>query len=210
MAHRPRLRDRPDHSQSRESDDRLRLVQRTVRPDESRHGRREAILGRRAVALRERRCRPDLPLPARVADGRVAPRSGDRLLRLAVRPSHARRRGDVDPDQPRPDRISTGRTAGSQWHADHPRRHRRGSVQHAVRDSRVADHQGRDLDRLQRRARACHARRRQDVDERDATGPPVRWPRAERRAESAPCGVGVHRRLSLPARRLCAVRLSHG
>ena len=65
-----------------------------------------AVLGRRAIAVRQRRRRTDLPLPARVADGGLAARSARRLLRLAVSASHARWRRDLGEDQSRSDGAS--------------------------------------------------------------------------------------------------------
>ena len=49
------------------------------------------------------------------------------------------------------------RAAGSQRHPDHPRRHGRGGVQHALRHSRVAGAAGRHLDRVERRRRGRDA-----------------------------------------------------
>ena len=59
---------------------------------------------------------------------------------------------------------------GRERRADHARRHRRGVLQHALRDHRVAARDGRDLDRLERRPVPRHARQRQDLDERHAEG----------------------------------------
>ena len=73
-----------------ESGDRLRIVQRPVRRDESEDRSGEELLDRRAVVVRQSRERSDLSHATRVADGDVATRSGSALLRLAVRASHAR------------------------------------------------------------------------------------------------------------------------
>ena len=60
---------------------------------------RDALLDRRAnrsTATAAKRV--DLPLPASLADGSFSARSAHRLLRLAIRASHPRRRRDLDED----------------------------------------------------------------------------------------------------------------
>ena len=60
--------------------------------------------------------------------------------------------------------------AGQVRRPDHDRRHRGRALQHDLRARRVAGREGRDLGGLRRRARPRHARRRQDLAERDAAG----------------------------------------
>ena len=76
--------------------------------DEPRDGPGEELLGRRPVALRQPGERSDLALPARVADGDVAARSGHPLLRVAARAPHARQGRDVGDDLARPDGKARG------------------------------------------------------------------------------------------------------
>ena len=153
----------------------------------------EELLDRRAVALRQSGERSDLPHSARVADGDVAARSGGALLRLAVRASHARQGRDVGAHFAGPD-GEAGLLPGRQRRADHARRDRRGVLQHAVCDRRIAAREGRDLGRRQRRAVPRHARQRQDLDERHAEGSAARRPRAVHRRVAASQGLGVLRR----------------
>jgi photosystem II stability/assembly factor-like uncharacterized protein len=78
----------------------LRLVQGAVLAHVDAHRAGEALLDRRAVALRQRDEGHDLPLPARLADGVLAARQRHAVLRLAVRAPHARRGRDVGGDLP--------------------------------------------------------------------------------------------------------------
>ena len=89
----------------RDPEHRLRLVQGAVRRDEPADGPGEAVLDRRAVALRQFRQGSDPALPARVADGDLAARSGDPLLRLAARAPHARQGRDLGDDLAGPDGV---------------------------------------------------------------------------------------------------------
>ena len=124
----------PDVKRSRTG---LRQLQGTVQPPQPEHLQRRALLDRRAIALRQSGQRPDLPLPARLADGSFAARFAHRLLRLAVRPPHARWRRHLGEDQPRPDRPPR-RHAGRERRTHHARRHRRRGLQHALFHPRIA------------------------------------------------------------------------
>ncbi len=66
------------------------------------------------------------------------------------------------------------------------------------------------LGRIRRRLRAGHARRRQDVEERDAEGYARFRAHQPDRSVAVPPGHGVRRRESLSARRLQALRVPHG
>ena len=72
---RTRLRDRSDHAAPEGPEHRLRVVQGTVQRDEPEDRPGEAVLDRRAVALRQPGERSHLPDAAGVADGAVAARS---------------------------------------------------------------------------------------------------------------------------------------
>ena len=93
-----RLRDRTGDAPPARSEHRLWLVQGPVRVDESQDRPVETLLGRRAVALRQPGEGSDPAFPARVADGDVAARSGDPLLRLAVPAPHARQGRELGDD----------------------------------------------------------------------------------------------------------------
>ncbi len=117
---------------------RLRVVQGAVRRDGPEDRTGEELLDRRAVALRQPGERSDLSLPARVADGDVAVRSERAVLRLAVPAPHARQGRDVGEDLAGSDRAPRV-LPGRERRAHHARRDRRGVLQHALRDRRVAD-----------------------------------------------------------------------
>ena len=108
-----------------------------------------------------------LPLPARLAHGSLAARSAHRLLRLAIRPPHARRRRHLGNDQSRSHRPPR-RHAGRQRRTHHPRRHRRRGLQHPLFHPRIAPAKGPHLGRLQRWPDPRHPRRRQNLDQRHA------------------------------------------
>ena len=78
-----------------------------------------------AIALRQRRKGLDPALSARVADGSHLVRLEHRLLRIAIRPSIARRRRALGKNLAGPHRESARAVAGRQRMADHARRHRR-------------------------------------------------------------------------------------
>ncbi|MEI2719341.1 MAG: hypothetical protein V9E87_04265 [Gemmatimonadales bacterium] len=200
------LRDRADHPASGRSEHHLRLVQGAVQRDGPAHRPVEELLDRRAVAVRQPRLRPDLAHAARLADGALAARSVGALLRLTVPAPHPRSRRDLGDDLPRPHRQAR-LLPGRERRADHARRDGRGVLQHALRDHRVADRAWRDLDRRQRRPDPRDARQRKDLDQRDAEGPPDRRPRAVDRGVADPTGRRLRGRVSLSARRLCAVLL---
>ena len=79
------------------------------------------------------------------------------VLRVAVSPSHARQRRDVGKDFAGSHRHHPV-LSGCERRAHHARRHRRGVLQHALRDCRVAARERRDLDGLERRSILRHAR----------------------------------------------------
>ena len=132
----PGVRDRPDHPPPGPCRHRVRQLQGPVQPDEPAVGAGEAVLGGRPVALRERGNRHDLPVPAGFTNGDLPARSRHALLRLAACTPHQGRRGHLGSHQPRPDGIRPDQ-AGALGHPDHPRRHRRGVLQHPVPDPRV-------------------------------------------------------------------------
>ena len=101
-------------------------------------GQSQELLDRRAVALRQSVEGSDPAIPARVADGDVAARSGGPLLRVAVPAPHARQGRDVGKDLAGSHRERSV-LPGRERRADHARRDRRGVLQHALRDHRVAD-----------------------------------------------------------------------
>ena len=76
-----------------------------------------------------------LPISTRVADGSVAARFAHRVFRISVPASHARRRRNVGKDFAGPHMESARATTKSVRGADHHRRHRRGSLQHALCNS---------------------------------------------------------------------------
>jgi hypothetical protein len=79
------MRNRADHSRQGRPGDRLRRLQGPVQPAKHKHHRRGALLGRGRIALRQRRQRVDVPLPARIADGGVTVCAAHGLLRVASR-----------------------------------------------------------------------------------------------------------------------------
>ena len=102
----------------------------------------QSLYGKPASAIRYRF--------QRVSPMAISPHDPERpLLRLAV-PAPHRDGGDVGEDLARPHGASRV-LPGDQRRADHARRHRRGVLQHALRDRGVAAREGRDLDRLERR-----------------------------------------------------------
>ena len=141
-----RTRARPEH--------RLRLVQGAVQRDEpeDRAGRRTTgSAGSRSTATpasdliyRIQRVSPMAPSPH---DPERA------LLRVAVPAPHARQGRDVGEDLARP-HGDPGVLPGRERRADHARRDRRGVLQHALRDHRVAARDGRHLDRRRTTARS--------------------------------------------------------
>ena len=80
---------------------------------------------------------------------------------------------------------------------------------HGVHDRRVAEGEGDDLVGLRRRVHPAHARRRQDVDERDAEGSRRLHARLAHRGVAARGRHGVRGGEPLPARRSPAVHLRH-
>ena len=72
LPERSRLRDRPDHAAPEGPEHRVRQLQGPVRVDEPEDRPVEALLDRRAVALRQPGARPGPALPAHDADGDVA------------------------------------------------------------------------------------------------------------------------------------------
>src|SRR5678816_4167915 len=97
------MRDRSDHATPDERRHRLRFVQGTVLPHEPQDRAGKAILGRRAIAVREPGQGSHLPVPACVADGDLAARPAYDLLRVPVRAPYAGRGGDLGEDLARPD-----------------------------------------------------------------------------------------------------------
>ena len=175
------------------SEHRVRQLQGPVRVDEPEDRAVQAVLGRRAVALRQLRAGSDSALPAHDADGDVAARSGDRVLRIAASASHARQGRDVGKDLAGSDGVRSV-LPGRERRADHARRDGRGVLQHAVRDHRVAARARRDLDGRERRAVLRDARQRQDLDERHAEGPGAS--RADAWRGSTPRRIAAARRTS--------------
>ncbi len=145
----------------------------------------------------------------RVSPMEVSPaRFAHRLLRLAIRPPHARWRRHLGKDQSRSHRPPR-RHAGRERRTHHPRRHRRRGLQHALLHPRIAPAKGPHLGRLQRRPDPRHARRRQDLDQRHAQRPPARRARAEPRTRHPQTRHRLRRHLSLPAGRFHALHLPH-
>ncbi len=170
LARRARVRDRADHAEPARPEYRVRLVQRPVRVDEPEDRSEQELLDRRAVALRQSGARPDPAVPARVADGDVAARSGRAVLRVAVPAPHARQGRDVGDDFT----GSHGERSvlpGRERRADHARRDGRGVLQHALRDHGVAARARRYLDGRERRPVLRDDDEREDVGEGHAEGP---------------------------------------
>ncbi|CAA9294553.1 MAG: GH74 / GH33, partial [uncultured Gemmatimonadaceae bacterium] len=203
----PRVRDRPDHPAPGEPRHGVRLVQGAVQPHGAEHRAGAAVLGGGGVAVRAAGQGPHLPLPARGADGGVAARRGDAVLRIAVPAPHARRGGHLGAHLPRPHGQRPEVPVARGRHPDHDRRHRGGVLQHALRGGGEPARARGDLDGGQRRAGARHARRREDVDERHPQGAPARRARADGRAVAAPARQRLRDGAALPARRLPAVRV---
>ena len=146
MAHRPGMRDRSDHAASHEPRHRLRLVQGPVQPYEPPYRAGETVLGRRAVAVRQRSGGSHLPISARLADGDLAVGSTHDLLRLAVRASHARRGCDMGKAFARSHRQRSQVANCHLRRTDHPRHDGRRGLSDALLDPRVAGPARRDLD----------------------------------------------------------------
>ena len=165
----PGLRDRPHHSRHGQSRDRLRQLQGPVQPAESEHHQRRALLDRRANRSTAMAAHDLIYRFQRVSPMEVSPHDPQRgLLRLAVS-CIARAMAACTWEKISPDLTAHPRRhAGRERRADHARCHRRRGLQHAVLDSRIARAEGRDLDRIERRPDLRHARRRQDLDQRDA------------------------------------------
>ena len=89
----------------------------------------------------------------------------------------------------------------------HRRRDGRGDILGAAPDRRVASQSQRAMDRLQRRPRARHPRRRRHLDRRDAPRDAPAGDRQPDRGVAPPGGDGVPGGLPLSAGRLPAVRL---
>ena len=87
---------------------------------------------------------------------------------------------------------------------------RRRDLRDGLHHRAVAEGRQRDLDRLRRRLRAGDARRRHDLEERDAEGPAGDFARISL-IEASPfrAGHGLRRGEPLPAGRLRALRLPH-
>src|SRR5687768_7825706 len=105
------MRNGADHAAPDESRYSVRVMQGTVLAHEPAHGTGEAVLDRRAVVVQQPGQGPDLPVPARVADGDLAAQPARAVLRLPVRASHAGRGRDVGEDQPRSHLVSAGAAA---------------------------------------------------------------------------------------------------
>src|SRR5262245_36312780 len=127
------MRNGPNHATPDESRYGLWRVQGTVLAHEPQEWRGEAELGRRAVAVRQSREGSYLPLPARVTDGDFASRSARDLLRLAVRPPHARRGRNVGEDLSGPNGKRPEVSGSSVRRANHDRRNWRGVLQRHLR-----------------------------------------------------------------------------
>ena len=98
-------------------------------------------------------------LPVDVPDRLLADGSERALRRLAARLEDDQRRPELDEDQPRP-HAPRSEDDGRLRRADHAGRDGRRDLRDGLHDRAVAEGRQPDLDRLRRRLRAGHARRR--------------------------------------------------
>ena len=176
-----------------------RLEHHLVHGVRLRHGRRHrrALRGEPAAVPQRRGVAGPVERPGR---GRAVPlRVGRAAADLAARPQHGlrrqparaphhQRRPELAGDQPGPD--AERQVAHGELGRPDARQHRRRVRGRRLRHRRVAAREGPDLGRHQRRPGAAHARRRQDVDERDEE-------------PAGPAGVGLgaqHRAVALRRR----------
>ena len=114
---------------------------------------------------------PEIPLRLDLPDRVLAARRRHALCRRQLRLPHARRGHELAEDlaRPQPERPLA---PGPFRRRHHARKRRRRSPCDLRLRRRIAASAGRDLGLDRRRPGACHARRRQDLEERDAQGMP--------------------------------------
>ena len=162
------------------------------------------------IALWQRRRDPDLPLPAGFADGGFAVRRRTRCI-TARSICTARRDGGVTWEKISPDLTAhppeRRARAASRSRAMPPAK-KSTSTLYAIRESPAAE--GPDLDRVERRPGLRDARRRQDLDQRNARRT-CRPADACRISSPARCraGNGLRGDLSVSAGRFRALYLPH-
>ncbi len=195
------------------------------RPEERRHLLRRQLQRRHDAVRPEDRTAPaDQPvprepdglrvegphgaLPVDVPDRLLADRSDGALRRLAAPLEDDQRRPELDEDQPRPD-APRSEDARELRRPDHEGRDGRRNLRDDLHGRAVAEGRQPDLDRIRRRLRADHARRRAELEERHAEGSAGVRAHQPRRSLAVPAGHGVRRGEPLSARRLRALRLSH-
>ncbi len=136
--------------------------------------------------------RAEVPLQLERPGGRLAGEPEGDLLRRQRGVQNGGRWTDLDRDQPGSDpqrQEDTGRRRRS----DHQRGGRRRGLQHDPLYRAIAARREHALGRHRRRARAAHARWRQDLVERDAARDPERADQRHRRVAAAG-GYGLRRR----------------
>ncbi len=184
----------------------LRRVDHPVRPPDGRGARDHRLAAARHRPARER---PEVPHPVERADPRLAARPERPLARRAGPPRVEGRGTELEGDLARPDAERQGE-AGLVGRPDHEGQHRRRGLRHDLHPRRVTPREGAPLGRDGRRPRPRDARRRRDLEERDAEGAPRGDPGELDRGVPARRRDGLPGRDALQAGRLHAAPLEDG